>query len=267
MSDSYFELTSQTPDSCVVLPTRHTVGPWSPELQHGGPPSALTVAVADRAVRNATGRGDLSPRRVAVDFVGAVPVAPLEVAARLVRTARSAALAEVSITAGGRLCLASRVWFIRDTDTTGLVTSSPAPPAVPDGGGGDAMGLDFGYGRSIEWRYVSGAMTTAGPAAVWARSRLPLLPDWPQTDLGRVALVADSASGVSAELDWSEWSFVNVDLDIHLAAPLRGDWVLLDAVTQVGPAGSAVARSTISGAGGVVGAGLQTLVLSRLPTR
>jgi hypothetical protein len=77
-------------------------------------------------------------------------------------------------------------------------------------------------------------------------------------------LVADSASGLSSELDWSTWSFVNVDLDVHLARPFLGEWVLMDAVTQLGPDGSALARSTISDRHGIVGAGLQTLVLAPL---
>jgi cobalamin biosynthesis protein CbiD len=38
----------------------------------------------------------------------------------------------------------------------------------------------------------------------------------------------------------------------------------MDAVTQLGPDGSALARSTISDRHGIVGAGLQTLVLAPL---
>jgi hypothetical protein len=38
--------------------------------------------------------------------------------------------------------------------------------------------------------------------------------------------------------------------------------LLLDAVTQVGPAGSALARSTLSDTRGALGAGLQTLVVA-----
>ena len=34
--------------------------------------------------------------------------------------------------------------------------------------------------------------------------------------LQRAALVGDSGSGVSAELDWDQWSFLNIDLDLHL---------------------------------------------------
>ncbi len=40
----------------------------------------------------------------------------------------------------------------------------------------------------------------------------------------------------------------------------------MDAVTQLGEDGSALARSTLSDRHGIVGAGLQTLVLAPQPT-
>ena len=67
---------------------------------------------------------------------------------------------------------------------------------------------------------------------------------------------------MSAELDWDEWSFLNVDLDVHLARPLVGEWVLMDAATQLGDHGAALARSTLSDTRGVVGSTAATLVLA-----
>ena len=43
---------------------------------------------------------------------------------------------------------------------------------------------------------------------------------------------------------------------------MRGEWLHMDAVTQLGPNGSALARSTLSDTSGPLGATLQTLVLS-----
>ena len=80
--------------------------------------------------------------------------------------------------------------------------------------------------------------------------------------LARVALVADSASGISAELDWGQWSFANVDLDIHLTREPTGDWLLVDARTRIGHEGSALATSTLSDGDGVIGGGMQTLVVT-----
>jgi hypothetical protein len=43
---------------------------------------------------------------------------------------------------------------------------------------------------------------------------------------------------------------------------MHGEWLLLDAATQIGASGSALARSTMSDTRGLLGAGLQTLVVA-----
>jgi hypothetical protein len=240
-----------------------TVGPWAPNLQHGGPPNALAVTVAEKAVHEATGRTDLRSQRFAADFVGAVPVGEVGVRTRVLRVARSAALVEATVSGAGRDCLVARVWFVRDLDTSTVAAPAVAPPERPPAIVGPLPeDWRFGWGESMDWRYVEGRMGGLGPAATWVRPRLPLCEGLELSGLGRCALVADSASGVSSELDWAQWSFVNVDLDIHLARPFEGEWVLMDAATQLGPNGSALARSTLSDRRGVVGSGLQTLVLA-----
>ncbi len=264
MADSYFALIEQTGPSGKYLAGPATAGPWAGHLQHGGPPNALAVAEAERVLRAETGRDDFVALRLAADFVGPVPVDEVETHARVVRSARSAALVQVVLSAGGRACLETRVWFVRRWDTSALVTASDAPPPSP--ADETPLELEFGYGASLDWHFVHGRMAVPGPAAAWVRPTLPLVAGHEYSGLSRVALIADSASGISAELDWSEWSFVNVDLDIHLARPFTGEWLLMEAATQLGPDGSALARSTLSDERGVVGTGLQTLVLA-IPTR
>ncbi|MBN9620598.1 MAG: thioesterase family protein, partial [Actinobacteria bacterium] len=181
-------------------------------------------------------------------------------APRVVRAARSAVLAEVTVSADGRDCLHCRVWFVRMFDTS--VQSTPLNPAGDPLAAPAGLAASFPYGDSLEWRFVRGRMDRSGPAAAWVRPCVPLLPGHDLSGLARAALIADSGNGISSVLDWSRWSFVNVDLDIHLARPVEGDWLLLDAVTQVGAHGSALARSTLSDLRGEVGAGLQTLVVT-----
>lgn len=255
----------QTLDSVGV--TRYlagpaTAGPWAAGLQHGGPPNALAVASAERTVHAQTGRSDLVALRLSADFVGPVPVGEIEVRARVLRAARSAALAEVVIAGNGRDCLHARVWFVRDADTSTLAAPLPEATPVPDVPSG--IDLEFGYGASLEWRFVRGRMHEAGPGAAWVRPAVALFDGYELSGLARAVLIADSASGISAELDWAQWSFLNVDLDVHLARSLHGEWVLMEAVTQLGLHGSALTRSTLSDVHGVVGGGMQTLVLSPL---
>ena len=259
-SPGYYKVRDRDNSTLSVTASDDTEGPWASGMQHGGPPNALAVAAAEHAVQAATGRTDLVALRLASDFVGPVPVSDLEVRTSVLRAARSAVLVEVVVSAGGRDCLSSRVWFVRDVDTSALVVPSAVRELPADAPGIDA---DFGYGRSIEWRFVDGAMRAPGPAAAWARPRGALFEGYVWSGLARAVVVADSGNGLSAELDWDEWGFLNVDLDVHLARPLDGEWVLLDARTQLGAHGSALASSTLSDVHGVVGTGNQTLVVAR----
>lgn len=260
MDDSYFTPIEQDDGGGRFLAGPATAGPWAPHLQHGGPPNALAVAAAERAVRAHTGRADFVALRLAAEFVGPVPVAEVEVTARVVRAARSAALAEVRLAGDGRDCLSVRIWFVRTDDTSAPAVTSAPPPARPERP--TPLELSFGYGDSLDWRFVHGRMAEPGPSAAWVRATRPLFGGHEYSGLSRVVLVADSASGISAELDWGRWSFLNIDLDVHLARPFVGEWVLLDAATQLGPTGAALTRSTISDEEGVAGAGLQTLVVA-----
>jgi acyl-coenzyme A thioesterase PaaI-like protein len=264
VADSYFDALAESAQIGRYAATDHTVGPWAPHLQHGGPPNALAVRAAERLVAHETGRTDLVAARIAADFVGPVPVGEVTTRAQVLRTARSAALAEVRVSAQDRDCLLARVWFVRAADTAHLTADANTPVSVPDVPTG--LDYDFGYGASLEWRFVRGRMAQPGPAAAWVRPRVALLDGYVLSGLARAALIADSASGISAELDWARWSFRNVDLDIHLARAPRGDWLLMDAATTLGDAGAAVARSTLSDVHGIVGGGLQTLVLSAIST-
>jgi hypothetical protein len=258
---AYFETVDEQPTGGRYGADASTGGPWSEALQHGGPPCALLVRAAERVAAHEAERSDLVAMRLAAEFVGPVPVAEVEVTARVVRAARSAVLAEATLSSGGRTCLQARVWLVRNLDTAAISAPLPEAAALPEGLPG--IGADFAYGRSIEWQSVSGGtLHTPGPGVVWTWARQPLVAGEKLSGLQRVVLVGDSASGVSAELDWNAWSFLNIDLDVHLSRPVEGEWILLDARTTLGAHGAAMARSTVSDLRGEVGVTAQTLVLS-----
>jgi hypothetical protein len=260
--ESYFSVLDEGPDGGRYVAAPACAGPWDPGLQHGGPPSALLVRAAERVARSAAAPGtDFVAVRAAVEFVGPVPVGEVDVTTTVVRGARSAVLVAVTLLARERICLQGRVWLVRSADTTALAAPLPdavtVPRDLPDLGG------NFPYHDTIDWQAIRGSMRTIGPGLVWARPRYRLVGGEDLTGLQRVVLIGDSASGISAELDWDAWSFLNVDLDVHLSRPVSGVWILVDAVTTVGTAGAALARSTVSDVRGIVGATAQTLVLAQ----
>jgi hypothetical protein len=264
VTNTYFTPLDERPDGGRFLAGPGCAGPWSAALQHGGPPSALVVRAAERRaadhVLSTGGTGTFTAMRLAAEFLGPVPLGEVELTTRVLRGARTAVLVESTLSAAGRICLQGRVWLVKEWDTSAVAPTPDTPAAVPH----DLpdLGADFPYHDTIEWQSYTGSMVRPGPGLVWARPEYRLVAGEELSGLQRVALVGDSSSGISSELDWDVWSFVNVDLDVHLSRPVHGEWVLIDAVTSVGTAGAALARSSVSDVLGPVGSTAQTLVLA-----
>ena len=107
----------------------------------------------------------------------------------------------------------------------------PVTGPVPGRDPGAPPGLDAGHrspppehvggyrafhSAGAEMRYVAGAFATQGPAAVWVRLALPVVPGEVPTPLQRAAAAADFGNGVSSALDFARHSFINADLSVHL---------------------------------------------------
>jgi Thioesterase-like superfamily len=245
--------------------TEHTVGPWEPDAQHGGPPSALL----GREIERCEPRPGWLVARTTVEILGPVPVAELEVHARLTRPGRSVELLTAELSAGGRVVARAHAWRIRQDGALAVEASLSPPPSRPD----DVRTLDVlaeewsaGYLRAMEWRYVSGEFDRPGPATLWARPRLPLVADEEVSPLQRVLLLADSGNGVSGELDLRQWYFINPELTVHLYREPVGEWLCLDARTSLGPRGVGLAESRLYDERGAVGRGAQALLIARRPT-
>ncbi|MFI7491594.1 thioesterase family protein [Micromonospora echinaurantiaca] len=242
--------------------TPATAGPWDPAAQHAGPPSALLA----RALADHDPVDGQPLTRVSVDILRPVPVAELTLRVRTLRAGRRITLVEGIAEAGGQEVLHARGWRI-------LTPAEPTPatpddaPAVPGPDAGTepefwSSAHAAGYLAAMQWRFVAGAFAEPGPAQVWVRPRIPLLPAEPVRPAELALLVADSGSGVSARLDLARWLFVNVDLTVTLHRPPRGEWLLLDSATTIGPHGSGVAESRLADTAGTVGRAVQTLVVA-----
>ncbi len=263
MPDAYFALAQPSAQafstSARYRASAATAGPWDPRLQHGGPPSALLVLVAERLAVTQTGRTDLVAVRYAGEFVGPVPVGDVDVAARVVRDARSGVLVALSLTARERVCLEARVWLIRDADTTSVAHAGHGMPVPADAPG---LGGSFPYADSIEWRAERGSLAES-------RAR----DDVDQTaDPRPRRRTADRTAARGPRRRLRERGVGRTRLE-RVVVPERGPrrapgppgaghWLRMEATTQLGAHGSALARSVLSDESGPVGTTAQTLVLS-----
>jgi hypothetical protein len=247
-------------------PTGHARGPWDADALHGGAPAALIV----RAVE-ALGTG-LAIGRLTIDFLGAVPLAPLSVAARVARPGRRFAVAEAAVAAAdGRDCCFARAVLVRREPVTLPAHGSPEPAApLPPPEAGErspfpvegSIGSEDGFHRSAFDITFVGGDYGRGPADVWFRLRRPLVDASPATPLETLAAAADFGNGVSHVIDFEPFLFVNLDLSIQLAREPRGEWIGLAATTTLGDEGTGVARSILHDRDGAVGEASQTLFVA-----
>jgi acyl-coenzyme A thioesterase PaaI-like protein len=240
--------------------TPATSGPWSEHAQHGGPPAALLA----RAVESLDDGGPAVVGRFTMDLLGPVPVADLTVTAAVVRPGRTVSLRQAELADdSGRVLARAQAWTFPDLGGPGTL-GVPLEHGPADGHHEDPPAAwARGYLDSMEWQWVEGAVTRPGPAVVWMRPRLPLVPDEPMSPLQRLLCCVDSANGAAAPLDPSEWSFMNTDLTVHLLRPVVGEWVCLRASTLLSTGSVGTATSEVYDEHGLVARSAQALLVVR----
>jgi hypothetical protein len=239
--------------------TEHTSGPWDEAAQHAGPPSALLA----RALEECRPAPDRMIARITLEILGPVPVAEVDVQAAVVRPGRSVEMLEAELRAGDRTAMRARAWRVLRTASADVDGGAPSVPPRPDAESDGPRTWPFsGYLHSIEWRFARGGWEEPGPATVWSRLRVGILPDEEPSPLQRVLAVADSGSGISWVLPFSDWLFINPELTVHVQREAQGAWISLAAETTIAAGGTGVARSVLCDDRGPVAYGAQALLVA-----
>ncbi|HEV3284839.1 MAG TPA: thioesterase family protein [Solirubrobacteraceae bacterium] len=286
MSESIFVLEGEH-----FIPTEHARGPWDPQALHGGAPAALMTAAFERVQPGA----ELLIGRLGFELLRPIPFAPLSISTAIVRPGRRVQELAGELRSGEELiCRASALRVQRIPDDLPRV---PAAPSVPPAPGGRAAGepgaapdpanaaaasvdgampgpetgtaVRFALNGSDDASFAASAMemrwlsdpSPLGPARVWMRLRHPLVGQELPTGLARLAATADFGNGVSAELPFERYLFINADLTIHLQRHPVGEWIGLDARTLLSGGGAGLSESVLHDVHGPVGRAFQTLVV------
>jgi hypothetical protein len=241
--------------------TALTRGPWSPDHQHAGPPTALL----GRCLEAAHGREGARIARLTVEILRPVPIGTLDVETQVVRGGRSIELLGAVARCEGQEILRASAWQLR-TEPIPLAEPPPAvdrpgPEGLPPGSFFEGA-MELGYHTGMAFRFAAGSFAEPGPAAVWMRMEVPLLAGEAPSPLVRVLAAADSGNGVSAVADPRDVLFVNTDLTVSLHRPPAGEWVLIDARTVVEPDGTGQALSRLADVEGTIGTAIQTLFVA-----
>jgi hypothetical protein len=244
-------------DGDRATPTELTRGPWDPNAQHAGPPSALLA----RAIELCEPREDMRVGRVTVEILAPVPIAPLTLSAAVVRPGRGVEMLEASLAGPEGDLVRARAWRLATADITADWEQDEPPPGPEDASVLEffATGETVGWHTAMEIVFARGRFLEPGPATVWMRPRVALVEGEEFTPLQRVMVAADGGNGVSAPLDWSGFIFINTDLTVHLLRPPAGEWVCLDAVTHVD--GIGMTDTALWDERGRIGRAAQTLLV------
>ena len=244
------------------MPTGHARGPWNPHECHGGAPSALLARELERLEPGS----EMVITRLTFGFLGAVPLAPLQVEAEIAKPGKRVQLLDGRVVADGRDVLRARATRIRRGSALDASPAGGGPLPGPDAGrvlpAFEGVQEEAFHPSAVEIRVVAGERGS-GAMTAWFRLGRPLVADEAPSALQRAVAAADFGNGVSAVLPFADWLFVNTDLTVQLHREPVGEWIGLDARTDVSREGFGAAMSILHDEEGRFGAAAQSLYVER----
>jgi hypothetical protein len=246
------------------LATELTRGPWNPDHQHAGPPSALAAHAIARAAQSL---GFSHIARITVNLYRPIPIGKLKIVIETDYAGRNAGHFAAHLIADGKEAARFTALAQRETAVDIPATLPGHPPAMAPRSQEDSPPSRFpftsritGYPDLMETRLARGNFFS-GPCAVWFRLHRPLILGEEPLPIARVAVAADSGNGISSVLDFKRYMFINNDLSINLFRKPQGEWICIDARSLIGPGGCGLAEAQIFDTAGLIGRSTQSLMI------
>ncbi len=246
------------------LPSSLTRGPWHPDHQHAGPPIAMVCRAIESVARE---HGLTHVARLTANLLRPVPIRNMSIDVTTNYVGRTTGHFSARVAADDKEVAQFTALVQREGGVTlsGDLPGHPLPkaPLGPDDSPQATFpfaGKHVGYPELVETRVARGQLFR-GPCAIWFRLRRPLLENEEPSAYQRVAVAADSGNGISAILDFSRYSFLNLDLTINLLRKPVGEWICLEARTLLGTNGCGLAESMLYDVQGLIGRATQSLAI------
>ena len=251
----------------VFLPTPLTASAWGPNMQHGGPVAALLT----RAMEGLDPRPGTRITRVHVDILGAIPLDPVRVTARIDRPGRrvqllGAVLETRDATGQWRPAARALAWQLATQPTSEVVSQADRSIPRPAHDAAEVPLPDawrHGFVSALDLRLTGPVGVTGSPTVAWMELRVPLICGEAISPLQSVMAVADTANGVGARLDYQTWTYLNTDLSVVLFDAPAGPWFGIEAETSVGADGAAMSSAVLHQDSGPFGRITQTVLVER----
>jgi hypothetical protein len=249
-------------DGPHLVPTEWAVGPWSPDTLQGSAYGGLLVRALERDGA-ATG---MAVARLSFDLWRPVTREPLTPSVTVLREGRKARTVEASLVQGDKPVARCTAVFLK----TEAALTPPGAVSSPPSNGPEAGRPVPPHVRNwspfftgVDTRVVAGDLLKPGPASAWFHLERPLVGGEANSPFVHAVSAADLASGISAVVDLRVWTFINADLTLVFWRVPDTPWILLEAETFVGDAGTAVAHGRLSDRRGAFGVCAQTLLFDK----
>jgi hypothetical protein len=250
------------PDGDLLVATTLTQGPWGPNAQYGGAPSAVLTW----AVEQVPTLVPMRAARLTFDLHRSVPLGPLRVGASVAREGKRLQLVTATISTPDGVevarCTALRL-RVGAGPEEGM--SDPHHPAVvPPPGPGELRTSDnadrVGFLKGMEIREGSGRY-----AATWYRVVAPVVLGHPLTPATRLAMVADFTANSANHLDQRRWSAINPEVSLHVLREPVGEWHAVVTRSWYERDGIGLSRADLFDEVGLVGTCATTMLVDEAP--
>ena len=237
-------------DGDTLVPAAFATSPWGRVL-HGRLIGGLVARAAEQARAEDP---ELRCGRLTVDLFRAVPLAPVSVTTRPVRTGRRIVVLDVTVEQDGEPAGQGRAVLLRGSEQPDGTFRPPPPPwdvKTPPELGPPRSSAGRRWPPPWEsWQVADGSGRLSD--GLWIRDTHPLISGEPLTPLVRLALAADLASPVSNFSDRG-LSFINADYTVYLGREPHDEYVGIEPAWHISEAGVAAGHCVVHDLRGPVG--------------
>jgi Thioesterase-like superfamily len=226
--------------------------------------------------------GQLTPddrtlARLTVELLGPVPFAPLRLELSDVEGGRRVQRRRAQLTADGKRVATAMSVSVLQTELDMPADALAHDDPFRDVPTPDLTTVPPGLAEVIGWEnFHSTAVATKRLRVAddptnshqWVALTVPVVAGTALRGTEIAAAAADFASeAMHRRLPFTEWSFMNADLTLHLARPPVGAWIGMNTSAVIQGVGTGIASTQLFDAAGRVGQSVSTLVVERRRTR
>lgn len=245
-------------DGEFVVPRAGAAGGWNPQLQSGHVLSPLLAHLVERVPT-------LTPMlttRCFVDLTRPIPLKPLRWRSEIVRQGKKLQVVRASLHDGDvEVCSLTALRARTAASPTGPLRNYFRPDEAERHPGGAF------YVTGHELRVREPVYQGNGRATLWSRMERDVIEGVASTPFMHAMSLADFGSGAANVLTFDDWNFPNIDIVVLFLRPPEGDWLLIDAETEMAGNGLGVVSGVLADANGAFARSHQTLFVDPVGPR